>query len=373
SLRSAPTATPRPGRHRARRRARSRRPGPAPEPSPGLRPGSLTSPVPRSRSRARTPRFRESARAGSSPPPSRPPRTAAAAGAPRRAARARGAAARPGSARPERQAHRVPFLVEGHLVHEAPQHEQTPTVLALEALGERGIGNAGGIEPVALVGHVQPHGVARYLDPYAHEAPRVSMVAVRNGIGEGFREGGAEVEADAAGGEGTAGQLVREQLHRWADVLEVARHVERQLHLGLASRRPPANLEGLRGLRGLRRGHGLKSGERLLWRARDREERVQLGQLEQRLEIFVQAAEPEVSTLLADLLRERHQDAKAGRIDIAGLGEVDDELLATGFERVEHFLLQLLTVADDQLPVHPDHHHAVLVLLETEAHDRSPA
>src|SRR5205823_12424542 len=66
---------------------------------------------------------------------------------------------------------------------------------------------------------------------------------------------------------------------------------------------------------------------RLLWRSRDREERVQLGQLEQRLEIFVQAAEPEVSTLLADLLRERHQDAKAGRIDIAGLGEVDDELL----------------------------------------------
>src|SRR2546426_8089562 len=81
-----------------------------------------------------------------SPPPPRPPRPAAAAGAPRRAARARGAAARPGSARPERQAHRVPFLVEGHLVHEAPQHEQTPTVLALEALGERGIGDAGGIE-----------------------------------------------------------------------------------------------------------------------------------------------------------------------------------------------------------------------------------
>src|SRR2546422_7404520 len=32
--------------------------------------------------------------------------------------------------------------------------------------------------------HVQPHDVARYLDPYAHETPRVSMVAVRNGIGD---------------------------------------------------------------------------------------------------------------------------------------------------------------------------------------------
>src|SRR5205823_13658765 len=129
-----------------------------------------------------------------SPPPSRPPRTAAAAGAPRRAARARGAGARHGSARPERQAHRVSLLVESHLVHEAPQHEQTATVLALEALGERGIGPPGGSTPLALVGHMQPHDVAGHLDPYAHEAPRVSMVAVRNGIGEGFREGGAEVE-----------------------------------------------------------------------------------------------------------------------------------------------------------------------------------
>src|SRR5207253_6995064 len=103
----------------------------------------------------------------------------------------------------------------------------------------------------------------------------------------------------------TAGQLVRDQLHRWADILEVARHVERQLHLGLASRRPPANLEGLRGLRGLRRGHELKSGERLLWCSRDREERVQLGQLEQRLEIFVQAAEPEVSKIGRASCRER--------------------------------------------------------------------
>src|SRR2546422_8158591 len=44
--------------------------------------------------------------------------------------------------------------------------------------------------------------------------------SIRDGIGEGFREGGAEVEPDAAGGEGTAGQLGRGQLHRRTDVLE---------------------------------------------------------------------------------------------------------------------------------------------------------
>src|SRR5437588_102393 len=83
----------------------------------------------------------------------------AAAGASRPAARAAGAAARRGSARSERQAHRVPFLIEGDVVYEAPQHEQAAPVLALEALGEGGIGDVRGVEPVALVGHVQAHGV----------------------------------------------------------------------------------------------------------------------------------------------------------------------------------------------------------------------
>src|SRR5205814_4980009 len=124
---------------------------------------------------------------------------------------------------------------------------------------------------------------------------------------------GAEVESDAAEGEGAAGQLVRDQLHRRADVLEVARHVERQLDLGLTSRRPPANLEGLR------RGHGLEGGERLLGSPHDREEGVELGQLEQGLQVLVQAAQPEVPALLADLLRERYQDAEAGGDDVAGV------------------------------------------------------
>src|SRR2546422_5275203 len=46
--------------------------------------------------------------------------------------------------------------------------------------------------------------------------------------------------------------------------------------------------------------------------------------------------------------RDWSSDVCSSDIDVAGLGEVDDELLATGFEGVEHLLLQLLTVADDQ-------------------------
>src|SRR2546427_4007425 len=103
---------------------------------------------------------------------------------------------------------RSPFLIEGDLVDEAPQHEQAATILALEALGERRVGDAGGVEPVALVGHVQSHGVARHLDPHAHDAPRVPAGPLGDGSREGFREGGPEVEADAAGGGGGAGAAV---------------------------------------------------------------------------------------------------------------------------------------------------------------------
>src|SRR5439155_725591 len=79
------------------------------------------------------------------------------------------------------------------------------------------------------------------------------------------------------------------------------------------------------GRRGAAAWSRLERGERFLRRLRNGEERVQLGELEQRLEILVEAGEPEVPALLADLLRQRNQDAEPGRVDVARLGEVDDE------------------------------------------------
>src|SRR5512134_2772838 len=43
----------------------------------------------------------------------------------------------------------------------------------------------------------------------------------------------------------------------------------------------------------------------------DQEQRVELGELEQRAEVFVQAGEPELAARLAQLLGERHQRAQA--------------------------------------------------------------
>src|SRR5687768_9800746 len=100
----------------------------------------------------------------------------------------------------------------------------------------------------------------------------------------------------------------------------------------------------------------------------DLEQRVELRELEQGLEVVVEIREAELPALLADLLGERHEDAEPRAVDVARLTEVDQELLLALFELVEDFLLQLLSVADDELAF--DINHADLsLLLDREAHD----
>src|SRR5207245_11364307 len=65
--------------------------------------------------------------------------------------------------------------------------------------------------------------------------------------------------------------------------------------------------------------------------------------------------------------------SQPGGVDVSGPGEVDDELARATVEGVQHFLLHVLAVPDDQLSVHADHHDATLVLRQTEGHLRSPA
>ena len=91
------------------------------------------------------------------------------------------------------------------------------------------------------------------------------------------------------------------------------------------------------------------------------------------MQILVQARQPELPPLLADLLGKRHQDAEAGGIDVAGTREVDDELAGARLDRVEDLLLQVLAVPDDELAVHADDYDSALVLVHAEAHPRSSA
>src|SRR5207245_10505169 len=87
----------------------------------------------------------------------------------------------------------------------------------------------------------------------------------------------------------------------------------------------------------------------------------------------VEPRQPQVPTLLADLLRERDQNAEAGGVDVAGAAEVDDEFLGAALEGVAHLLLELLPVADDQLPVDAHDDDPFGILPQVEAHAGSSA
>ena len=88
-------------------------------------------------------------------------------------------------------------------------------------------------------------------------------------------------------------------------------------------------------------------------------------------EVVVQVGEAELPALLADLLRQRHEHAQAGAVDVARLTEVDEELPLAALQLIQHFLLELLPVPHDQLPfdVHDDD---VILLLDRKAHVLSP-
>src|SRR6267143_4980245 len=143
-----------------------------------------------------------------------------------RAPRAPATGARSVSPRPERQADAVAFLVERHVVHEVTNDEQPAPVLALEVVGVRRIGQPAGIEAVAVVVHMNADEVALQLHVNAHHAIGIFAVAIANRVAERFGEGGAEIEADAAGRQRTGGKMSGDELDRVAHHPEIARDVE---------------------------------------------------------------------------------------------------------------------------------------------------
>src|SRR4051812_20107169 len=115
------------------------------------------------------------------------------------------------------------------------------------------------------------------------------------------------------------------------------------------------------------RGRASEAIERALTRVGDLKECVELGELEQRLQIVIEVRETQLSALLADLLGKRYENTKAGAVDVAGLREVDEELLLAPLELVQHLLLQLLAIADDELSLHINHDDVSLPL-DRETH-----
>src|SRR3954471_21055181 len=117
----------------------------------------------------------------------------------------------------------------------------------------------------------------------------------------------------------------------------------------------------------------LEEGQGLLGSLRDGEERVELGELEQTAEILVEPREPELAAGLADPLGDGHQGAEPGRVDVSGLGKVDQDPALTLVQCGEDQVLELLPVADDQLAFDLDYGHPAAVAGLAEPHRVSPS
>src|SRR6267143_6271687 len=143
-----------------------------------------------------------------------------------RAPRAPATGARSVSPRPERQADAVAFLVERHVVHEVTNDEQPAPVLALEVVGVRRIGQPARIKALTIIIDMDPHEITPQLHVDAYHAIGIFAVAIANRVPERFGEGGAEIEADAAGRQRTGGKMRGDQLDGVAHHPEIARDVE---------------------------------------------------------------------------------------------------------------------------------------------------
>jgi hypothetical protein len=81
-----------------------------------------------------------------------------------------------------------------------------------------------------------------------------------------------------------------------------------------------------------------------------------------------------VSSLVSsnsDRLGDGDQRAEPGRVDISGLGEIDEEFSLAVVDRFLDHALELLPIANDELAFDPDDENASGILLGGEAHHAS--
>src|SRR5690242_12170203 len=117
---------------------------------------------------------------------------------------------------------------------------------------------------------------------------------------------------------------------------------------------------------------GLESGERLGRSLGDLEEGIELGELEEGAEVVVQPGQPELAPELPDLAGDGDECAQAGGIDVARVGEIEEELPVAGREGALDEILELVTIADDELPVVPDHEYPARLPALGERHHDAP-
>src|SRR5215218_4098945 len=120
-------------------------------------------------------------------------------------------------------------------------------------------------------------------------------------------------------------------------------------------------------------GRDLEAGEGLLGRLGDGEERVKLRQLEEGAEVIIQSRKSELSAGFAYPLRNGYESTQTRRVDVPGAGEIDQKPTVALFDRGLNHILQLLPIADDELPIYLYNGDSSGILGLAETHRISPS
>jgi hypothetical protein len=184
-------------------------------------------------------------------------------------------------------------------IDELPDEIQTSPLSFVQLLRPDRFGDCGRIESRPLIRHVDPDCFGSQLSPDIDPLAAVFAVATDDRVAERFGEDYAKTKSNCLGGVLARQAVPSHQLYRFFDAGDIAG--EPQCH-----QRCSASIRGQRtaDTEAERRSHAaaLKAGERLLGGLVDGEQRIELGQLEQRAQILVESGQSELATGLTNAL-----------------------------------------------------------------------
>ncbi len=192
------------------------------------------------------------------------------------------------------------MLIELHGVNELANQKESPASRFIKLCRLNRLRNGGGIEPGTLIGDVQRDGFRHQLGPDLDPLITVLAIAPEDGIAERLGENHPQPKSGGGCGRVAGQAMAGDQLYRFLDTVDVAGKPQGD-QSGRPSgsrRRGPADTEAER------RSHSrlLEAGQGLLGGFGDGEEGIQLGELEQRAEIVIEAGESELASRLTNPL-----------------------------------------------------------------------
>jgi len=199
---------------------------------------------------------------------------------------------------------------------QVPDDEQSPAAWALQEVGIPGIRHSGGVEPGSLVLNAQPYVIDVQFRLDMHQFQPIGPVPELDGVGESLGEGNAKPEEGMLARIDSGETVVGEQLDRGVDQGDIARQPQGEGQLDPVTGAAWEPLEGKRAR--ITHRPASESLKSFLDTGVDREQGIELGELEEGAEVVVETGEPDLSPCFAHPLGDGDERPESRRIDVPG-------------------------------------------------------